>query len=272
MRTILDDILEDVRAELAAARAARPPAEIRARLADALPTRDFAGALAGDGLGLIAEIKEKSPSVGAMRWENVTKAPAAYEECPLVRAVSILTNHTHFGGSIDHLAVLRQQLTKPVLRKDFLLEDYQVREARAFGADAILLMASVLEPGRLRGLWEVASELEMAVLFEVHDENEIATLPSGAQVVGINSRRFRSRSGFTGAAGHSEKDFSIYLEAFDLGERLPAGCLKVAESGLRADNVDLVKDRFHAALVGTSLLRDERGIHAALAEFQEALA
>ena len=272
MKTILDDILEDVRAELAAARAARPPAEIRARLADALPVRNLAGALGRKGFGLIAEIKEKSPSVGAMRPQNVAQAPEAYEECPLVRAVSILTNHTHFGGSIDRLAALRERFTKPILRKDFLLEEYQVREARAFGADAILLMASVLEPGRLRGLWELASELELGVLFEVHDAEEIAALPSGAQIVGINSRRFRSHAGFAGAAGHSEKDFSIHLEAFDLVDQLPSGCLKVAESGLRADNLNLVKGRFHAALVGTSLLRDERGLRVALEEFQEALA
>lgn len=273
MHTILDEILGDVRTELASARAARPPAEIRARLGDALPVRPFAKALTPPSapLLLIAEIKEKSPSVGTMRPANVADAAAAYQESPIVAAVSILTNYTHFGGSMERLAELRATLTKPVLRKDFIFDDYQVREARAFGADAILLMASVCDAPRLRGLWELASELEMAVLFEVHDEAEIAALPAGASVVGINSRRFRTRQGFAGADGHSQVDFSIHLEAFDLADRLPAGCCKVAESGLRADNLTLVRGRFHAALVGTSLLRDSRGIRAALSDFEAAL-
>ena len=160
------------------------------------------------------------------------------------------------------------------MRKDFIISEYLIREARAFGADAILLMASVLDAPRLKGFHELVLELSMEALFEVHDEAEIAALPKSARIVGINSRKFKApveSAGFVGAAGSSEKDFSINLEAFDLVEKLPEGTLRIAESGLDAGNMSTVRDHFHAALVGTSLLRDPKGIRYGLAAFEEAL-
>jgi indole-3-glycerol phosphate synthase len=274
--TILDRILADVRLEIDASKRLRSPADLRAMIADAPPVRSLDRALES-GFGLIAEIKACSPSVGPMRPENVAEAPSAYEESPAVKALSVLTNARHFGGGMERLKEIRAVVSKPVLRKDFILEEYQIREARAFGADAILLMASVLDAARLKGFHELALELGMEALFEVHDEEEVASLPSAAWIVGINSRRFKApeeSAGFAAVAGKgsSEKDFSIRLDTFDLVDRLPAGTIRVAESGLDAGNIASIAGKFHAALVGTSLLRDPAGIRAGLAAFEAALA
>jgi indole-3-glycerol phosphate synthase len=273
--TILDRILADVRVEIDGAKRLRSLADLRAMIADAPPVRPLDAALESS-FGLIAEIKACSPSVGTMRAENVAEAPYAYEESSAVKAISVLTNERHFGGSMERLQEIRSLVSKPVLRKDFILEEYQVREARAFGADAILLMASVLDAARLKGFHELALELGMESLFEVHDEEEVSTLPAQARIVGINSRRFKApeeSAGFAavGGAGSSEKDFSIRLDTFDLVDRLPEGVIRVAESGLDAGNVASVAEKFHAALVGTSLLRDPEGIRAGLSAFEEAL-
>ena len=273
--TILDRILADVRVEIDGAKRLRSLADLRAMIADAPPVRRLDAALESS-FGLIAEIKACSPSVGTMRAENVAEAPHAYEESSAVKAISVLTNERHFGGSMERLQEIRSLVSKPVLRKDFILEEYQVREARAFGADAILLMASVLDAARLKGFHELALELGMESLFEVHDEEEVSALPAQARIVGINSRRFKApeeSAGFAavGGAGSSEKDFSIHLDTFDLVDRLPEGVIRVAESGLDAGNVASVAEKFHAALVGTSLLRDPEGIRAGLSAFEEAL-
>lgn len=269
MKTILDTILEDVREAVSAAKLNRSPADIRRMAADAPPARDFHNALAAS-FGLIAEIKERSPSVGPMRPENVREAVSAYTESPVVRAVSVLTNERHFGMNIGRLQAICSEVPQPVLRKDFFVEEYQIREARAFGADAILLMANVLDSRRLAGFYDLARELGMEAIFEVHTLEEIATLPPEARIVGINSRKFKSDSGFVGSGGSSEKDFSLDMGVFDLVERLPAGVLKVAESGISPSTLDRVRENFHAALVGTSLLRDPRGLRACLREFEKA--
>lgn len=270
--TILDRILPDVRRELDEARSAVPLEEIMRRAADAPPPRDFAAALGADGFGLIAEIKRRSPSVGDMRAANVEESAAAYEESPAVRAISVLTNRAHFGGGIDDLARIAKHSGKPVLRKDFILDDYQVYAARAAGADAVLLMANVLPAVRMAELHALVVELGMETLFEVHEAEEIAALPASARVVGINSRKFKSRDGFVAAGDRSDSDFTLDFAAFELAGSLPPGCLRVAESGVTAATVAPLRRHFHAALVGTSLLRDPRGIRPALAEFAAALA
>ena len=157
-QTILDTITVDVRRELAEAQAKRPLAELRRMLADAPAVRSFKGALQ-KAFGIIGEIKERSPSHGPMRRENVDEATAAYEQSKIVRAISVLTNHSHFGMSMDRLREVKTRGTKPVLRKDFIFDEYQVYEARAFGADAILLMANLLEPAEMKLLYTPAKEL-----------------------------------------------------------------------------------------------------------------
>jgi indole-3-glycerol phosphate synthase len=269
MKTILDTILEDVRDEVRSAKLLRSAGEIRAMCADAPAPGDFHAALAGT-FGLIAEIKERSPSVGAMRAENVRDAAAAYAESVLVRAVSVLTNQRHFGMDVLRLREIRRSVPKPVLRKDFFLDEYQIREARAFGADAVLLMANVLDAARLKGFYHLARELGMEAIFEVHTRGEIGLLPADARIVGINSRKFRSQTGFSGATGASETDFSVDLGVFALAGELPSGCLRVAESGISPATLGRVRESFDCALVGTSLLRDPRGVRACLAEFEEA--
>lgn len=268
MKTFLDEILADVRTELDATKLRRSHADIRKMVPDAPPVRPLGAALS-KSFCLIAEIKERSPSVGPMRRENVADAMMAYEESDVVAAFSVLTNEFHFGMTIERLAAVRGAVSKPVLRKDFMIEEYQIREARAFGADAILLMANVLDAARLKGFHDLAQELGLQVLFEVHTSEEIAMLPSDAVIVGINSRKFKSDEGFVGQKGESKKDFSLDYSAFALAEELPAGAIKVAESGLSPERIDEVRERFQAGLVGTSLLRDERGIRPCLKEFEE---
>jgi indole-3-glycerol phosphate synthase len=271
MKTFLDEILADVRSELDATRARRPLAEIRRMIPDAPPVRPLPAALA-ERFCLIGEIKARSPSVGPMRLENVAEAATAYQESPVVAAISVLTNSMHFGMSIERLAATRSCGSKPVLRKDFIIEEYQVREARAFGADAVLLMVNVLDPARLTGFYDLTRELNMEALFEVHSAEEISALPDDARVVGINSRKFKAQTGFVGSQGASETDFSLDYSAFELVEKLPAGMLRVAESGVTPGLAKNVSERFDSALVGTSLLRDSRGIRACLQEFEEVIA
>jgi indole-3-glycerol phosphate synthase len=270
--TILEKILPDVRRELDEARANLPLEEVKRLAAAAGPARDFAGALTARGFGLIAEIKQRSPSVGDMRAENTAAAAAAYETSRVVHALSVLTNRTHFGMTIEDLRRIAAASTKPVLRKDFILDPYQVYAARAAGADAVLLMANVLSAGQMAELHELVLELGMEALFEVHEENEIDALPSTARIVGINSRKFKSREGFVAAGQNAEEDFTLDFAAFALASSLPAGCVRVAESGVTPQTIAPLARHFDAALVGTSLLRDPRGVEAALQDFADALA
>lgn len=266
--TILEEILQEVQVALASAKLKRTAKELRSMAADAPPSLPFDRALASS-FGLIAEIKEKSPSVGPMRSQNVEDAPLAYEESPIVRAISVLTNATYFGMSSERLRDIRKRVSKPILRKEFILEEYQIWEARAFGADAVLLMANVLDASRLRGFYDLTRELAMEALFEVHTAEEIELLPSDAKIVGVNSRKFKTDQGFMGRTGASKTDFSVDLSIFQL--KLPSGTIRVAESGLSPTTIGEIRSTFQAALVGTSLLRDERGVRASLEEFEKAI-
>ena len=277
-QTILDEILVDVRKELAEAKHERPLSELRRLIADAPPVRPLSVALRS-GFGLIAEIKERSPSQGEMRMHNVATAPAAYEASEIVHAISVLTNTSHFGMRLQHLEGIRHTSTKPVLRKDFIFDEYQVLEARAFGADAVLLMANLLDADEMKRLYAVCRELRMDALFECHDQEQISQVPPGAVLYGINSRTFAVGSGQYAAARAAREsgtkvDATTDLSRFDIGKHLPATAVKVAESGIHPHNIAAVRDQqgFHAALVGTSLLLAEHGVEAELAAFERALA
>jgi indole-3-glycerol phosphate synthase len=168
MNAKLRPIIEAVKAEITASKQARPVKELKARIRDLSPLSGrFSEALKGK-FGLIAEIKEKSPSAGLMKPENVKDAYTCYEKSSLVRAVSVLTNKVHFGMSIDRLQDARNRFSKPILRKDFIVDEYQIYEARAYGADAILLMGNVLDSGKLFNFWQTAKGLGLEVLFEAH--------------------------------------------------------------------------------------------------------
>lgn len=267
----------DVRREMADAQAKRPVAELRRMMADAPAVRSFKGALQ-KGFGIIAEIKERSPSHGPMRRENVNDASVAYEQNGIVRAISVLTNNSHFGMSVERLRDVKTRGTKPVLRKDFIFDEYQVFEARAYGADAILLMANLLEPAEMKVLYTRAKELAMDALFECHTKEQIEQLPEGAEIYGINSRTFASgtaRYGVSALLGKlgSSKDLTVDLGRFELGHYVPKHAIKVAESGVSAKTIRHVRDElgYHAALVGTSFLKATHGIRRELESFEQAL-
>ncbi|QQY08292.1 MAG: indole-3-glycerol-phosphate synthase [Candidatus Xiphinematobacter sp.] len=268
--TFLEEILKTVQEELSSSKIQRTSGDLRSMVADAPPVIALDQKLRGS-FCLVAEIKEKSPSVGPMREENVKSAPEAYEESSIVRAISVLTNFSYFGMSIQKLGAIRKNSLKPILRKDFIVDEYQIWEARAFGADALLLMANVLDAPRLCGFYDLCRELGMEALFEVHTEEEIHLLPPDAQIVGINSRRFKDKRGFVGITGMSRKDLSINLDTFQLVERLPAATIHVAESGLSPSTLGRVRGKFQAALVGTALLRDSLGVRASLSDFEKQL-
>jgi indole-3-glycerol phosphate synthase len=277
----LDQVLQRKQEEIAAAKKLRSLEALKSMLRDAPAIRPFSAAL-GNQFGLIAEIKRRSPSAGDMRKENVEGAPAAYARSAVVKAVSVLTNGADFGMSIEELTRVKAAVPKPILRKDFILEEYQVYEARAFGADALLLMANVLEREQMRKLFEKTRELGMDVLFEAHTKKEIESIPAGAKLYGINSRKFKAsnrwllarmllRFGFSKSG--KGPDLSVEMGTFSLIEHLPKHAIKIAESGVKpAKLLDVVKLGYDAVLVGTSLLKAPEGIESKLAEFEQALA
>ncbi|MCS7173521.1 MAG: indole-3-glycerol phosphate synthase TrpC [Armatimonadetes bacterium] len=241
--SILQEIVRHKRRELAQAQAACPEAEMRARALSAPPPRDFAAALRGRGIAVIAELKAASPSAGVIRQELDPAALARAYAAGGADALSVLTDRRYFRGDPEHLRIARAVSGLPVLRKDFTLERYHVVEARAVGADAVLLIAGILDLRQLRELRELAEELGMTAVVEVHTEEEVErALHSGARIIGINNRDLRT--------------FRVDLETtFRLRPRIPEGILVVSESGiehpeqvraLQAVGVD-------AVLVGTAL-------------------
>ncbi len=244
--TILDRIVADKRQELAAARAAVPLAEMKSRLAEASPVRDFAAALRGERVRLIAEVKRASPSRGLLRPDIDPVGLARAYAGAGAAGISVLTDEKHFGGSLEHLRSVREALPEgpPLLRKDFLFDPYQLYEARCHGADAVLLIAAILDSGLLAELIAVAGSLGMAALVEVHDEPELErALAAGAEVIGINNRDLRT--------------FEVDLATTErLRPLVPAERTVVAESGVfsRADVVRLQALGVHAVLVGEALV------------------
>jgi indole-3-glycerol phosphate synthase len=275
----LDQVLSDTAKEISAAKQQHDLRELKRMWRDAPPLRSFSSALS-QGFGLIAEIKKRSPSGGEMRPENFAEAPAAYARSPIVKAVSVLTNATHFGMGIEELARLKRAVPHPILRKDFIIDEYQVFQARAFGADAILLMANILEAEAMRKLFDAAGEAGLDVLFEIHAESELRKIPSGAKIWGINSRNFkaadkwwgdRRAAAATSGRGADGPDPTVELETFSLIQRLPRSAIKIAESGVAPDKIpQIARLGFNAVLVGTSLLKSPQGVEETLREFERA--
>jgi indole-3-glycerol phosphate synthase len=273
MKTRLRIILRDVRNDVDELKISHPVAELKAMIKNGPPLRGFADALRRD-FGLIAEIKAKSPSAGSMRSENVRDTKICYEQSPLVRAISVLTNK-HFGMSIERLAQAKKDFSKPILRKDFIIDEYQIYEARAYGADAILLMGNILNKIKLQRFWRLAQELGLEVLFESHTRAEIKNIPVGAFICGINCRLMDS-SEDAGAPIWSPllRLFSTDTDPsrFNMIKFLPPESVKVAESGISSSTVRNVKDRgYNSALIGTALLTAPEGLQAALGKFENAV-
>lgn len=200
----------------------------------------FRASLASPGVRIIAECKRRSPSRGVLRAAYDPVAIARGYETAGAAAISVLTEPTFFDGSLDHLRSVRQSVSTPLLRKDFIVTDYQVVEAVASGADAVLLIVAALDDAALARLLALATDLGLASLVEVHDAAELGrALAAGAAIVGVNSRNLR-----TLAVNQATLD--------DLGPKIPSGVVAVAESGLRTpdDLRRLAAIRYDAFLIG----------------------
>jgi indole-3-glycerol phosphate synthase len=244
--TILDRIVAHKREELMATKAREPLAALRARVASAPLPRDFAAALRAPGIGLIAEVKKASPSRGVLRADfDPVWLAKQYAEGGAA-AISVLTDAKHFEGTLEHLHAVRQAFPKgpPLLRKDFLFDEYQLYQARLCGADAALLITAILETPLLRDLVSQARGLGLTPLVEVHDEAELErALEAGAEVIGINNRDLRT--------------FEVDIATTErLRPLVPQEATVVAESGIftRADIRRLEAARVDAVLIGEALV------------------
>lgn len=245
---VLAEIIATTREAVAARREARPAAELAraaAKRASSGDRRSFADALAQPGLSVIAEHKRSSPSAGAIREDMpLEEVVLAYERAGAA-ALSVLTEETRFGGRLEDLADARQVVQIPILRKDFVVDDYQVHEALAAGADAILLIVAALEPDQLVELHQLALKLELGALVEVHNRAELdVALELEPPIIGINNRNLSTL----------EVDPGV---TFELRQAIPEGTLVVAESGYsrRAQLEELAGAGVDAVLVGEALMR-----------------
>ena len=244
--SVLDRIVDATREDVARRREAVPLSELEGRLAAPRDDRPFREALTRTGVSLIAEHKRRSPSAGEIRaGASVADVVAAYERGGAV-ALSILTEGPHFGGSLDDLREARGASALPILRKDFVVDAYQVYESAVAGADAILLIVAALDDDDLAALHREALGLDLDVLVEVHDEDELerALEVADPDVIGINNRDLI--------------DFSVDVErTYELLSDVPAGKTVVSESGFhtREQLDDLERVGVDAVLVGESLMR-----------------
>jgi indole-3-glycerol phosphate synthase len=250
MTNILDRILETKRADVAARKASIPLAEIDARIAAQSPPRCFRAALdarATTGHALVAEIKKASPSKGLIRADFDPPAHARAYQAGGAACLSVLTDERWFQGADAYLTAAREACTLPVLRKDFMVDPWQVPESRALGADAILLIMAALDDGLLAEIEASANDCGMDVLVEVHDEREMErAMKLKSRLIGVNNRDLR--------------DFTVdFARTYELIGKAPAGCTFIAESGLmtHADLDEMATHGVHCFLIGEALMRQE---------------
>lgn len=248
MNNILEKIVADKRVEVAGCRERKPLAELEKGLPKAPPVRDFLAALErADGIGIIAEVKKASPSAGVLRADFDPVAIAQNYARFGADAISVLTDAPYFQGHLSYLSAIRQAVETPVLRKDFLIDPYQVVEARVAGADAVLLIAEILDDRQLNGLLQQTHDLGMTALVELYDpENLPRVIASGARLIGINNRNLRT--------------FHTSLEhTLSLAPKVPSDRLLVSESGIRspADIQMLRQGGVRAVLIGETFMRAE---------------
>jgi indole-3-glycerol phosphate synthase len=242
--SVLDSIVDGVRIDLAAREAAVDFAEIKRRAAGAVPPRDVMAALRAPGIGVIAEVKRSSPSKGKLATIADPADLAATYADGGARVISVLTEERKFGGTLADLAAVRAAVDVPILRKDFIVSPYQVHEARAYGADLVLLIVAALEQNALDSLLDRVESLGMTALVEVHTEEEAdRALEAGAKVIGVNARNLHTL----------EIDRTIFGR---IAPGLPNDVLRVAESGVRgpADLLTYAGWGADAVLTGESLV------------------
>ncbi|HVX54252.1 indole-3-glycerol phosphate synthase TrpC [Nocardioides sp.] len=244
--SVLDDIVAGVREDLAARQATTGIADLRAALADVDPPRDPMPHFRGAGSSVIAEVKRKSPSKGRLAEIDDPAGLASRYAAGGAAAISVLTERRRFGGSLDDLRAVRAAVDVPILRKDFIVDAYQLVEGRAAGADLALLIVAALPGDQLRRLHDEARELGLTVLVEVHDEAETErAVELGAELIGVNARNL--------------KTLAVDDDTFGrLAPRIPDDRVKVAESGIfsAADVQRYVDQGARVALVGEALVKD----------------
>jgi len=246
MSTILDRIVASKQAEIAQARERIPESELERRLRNAPPVRNFRAALeAGPGVQIIAEVKKASPSAGVLRADFDPVAIAGTYARHGAACISVLTDQPFFQGRLCYLEAIRAAIPTPLLRKDFILDRYQLLEARLAGADAVLLIAEILDGAALPRLLNQAHELGMQALVELYERDNLPrVLNSGARLIGVNNRDLRT--------------FVTRLEhTLEVAADLPADVCLVSESGIktRADIDRLRAGGVRAVLVGETLMR-----------------
>jgi indole-3-glycerol phosphate synthase len=242
--SVLDDILEGVRSDLAARQQLAPLEKLKEAAGRAPSPKDVQAALGGDEVSVIAEVKRSSPSKGALAAIADPAALAADYEEGGARVISVLTERRRFGGSLEDLAAVREMVQVPVLRKDFVVTSYQLWEARAYGADLVLLIVAALDQNALVSLVERAESIGLVPLVEVHTAAELdRALEAGARVIGVNARNLATL----------EVDRSVFAA---LAPQIPAGVIKIAESGVRGphDLLAYAAAGADAVLVGESLV------------------
>ncbi|MEV6602913.1 indole-3-glycerol phosphate synthase TrpC [Kutzneria sp. NPDC051319] len=245
MTTVLDGIVDGVLEDLAQRQRELPLAELKARVADAPPALDPLPGFRADGVSIIAEVKRRSPSKGALADIPDPAKLAAEYAAGGAAAISVLTEQRRFGGSLADLDAVRAEVSVPVLRKDFIVTEYQLWEARAHGADLALLMVVSLDGALLGDLYGLARELGLTPLVETHNETEIARAAEiGASVIGVNARDLTTL----------QVDNSVFAK---LSPLIPAGAVRVAESGVAGPD-DVAAYRHQGAdvvLVGEALVK-----------------
>jgi len=244
-KNILDRIVAARRESIAHRKRVLPEVALKIAVEKkAPPPRDFSGALSGSGINIIAELKKASPSRGVIRPEYAPAPLAAALEQAGAAALSVLTEEDFFSGSLGDLKEASRVTKIPILRKDFIVDPWQVWETRAAGADAFLLIAAILSDAALHELLELGRSLHMEPLVEVHTREELdRAIAAGARIIGVNNRDLR--------------DFQVHLEtSIELIEAIPEDCIAVSESGLRSHE-DLARLRaagFDAFLIGEHLM------------------
>lgn len=244
-KNILDRIVEKRRESIAHRKRVLPDVALKIAVEKGDPPRDFPAALSRDAFNVIAELKKASPSLGVIRENYEPAALAAEVETAGAAALSVLTEEDFFTGSLADLKAARKVTQIPVMRKDFVIDQWQVWETRAVGADSFLLIAAILNDAALAELLELGRSLKMEPLVEVHSREELdRVISAGARIIGINNRDLR--------------DFKVRIEtSLELVEAIPEDCIAVSESGLHSHD-DLSRLRlagFDAFLIGEHLMK-----------------
>ncbi len=241
---MLNEIVENKRKEVAQIKRERPLSYLQKRIARQKPPLDFARALVGDHTKIIAEVKRASPSKGDLNLDLDHIALAKLYQYGKAAAISVLTEKAYFKGGLNYLSEIRDETNVPLLRKDFIFDQYQIYEARAYGADALLLIVAILEQAQLAELVSTAHSLKMSCLVEVHNEEEVERAVSAdAMIIGINNRNLVT--------------FSVDIDTTKrLLPLIPQGIVTVSESGIKnGDDIKMLNEwKLNAALIGESLV------------------